>query len=110
MIIDLATSHNSVLYDRRSIAGIVDEIRVRYEALDLCRQHKFFEWLQAHSNRVKSASNISDGLAVWFESMPPETLRWEFNLIVTEIKWWRHLDEQTLTEILNSELTKEGAR
>lgn len=109
MIIDPTTSHNSVLCDQRSIAEMIDEIRSRYESLDLPRRHLFFEWLRAHNSRVKSASNVLDGLAAWLESMPPETLRWEFNLIMTEINWWCHLDEQILTKILMSHLTKDGA-
>ena len=110
MIIDSITTHKSKLCNQPSIPEMVAEIRSRYEALDLRRQHLFVKWLWAHSSRVKSTSSMFKGLTNWFESMQPENLRWEFHLIVTEINWWCHLDEQTLTKILIVDLDRDGTR
>jgi hypothetical protein len=39
-------------------------------------------------------------LIEWFSRLPAEGLDWEYHLILSEIAWWRDLDESTLAEFM----------
>ena len=86
-----------------------DEILARYKTLDPRRKYMFIEWLQAHSGTVKNTVNVGEGLTVWLESMPHKNIRREYHLIMDEIEWWGHLDEQSLTKIMLADLARSGA-
>jgi len=43
---------------------------------------------------------LKNALKMSFESLPESGWLWEYQLILTEINWWRFLDEQSLIRIL----------
>ncbi|MFZ5903213.1 MAG: hypothetical protein ACOYZ8_06660 [Chloroflexota bacterium] len=88
--------------------------------LDASRRRLFLDWLNSHcslvSASVKSADKhpadmpgkenlefqLESGLKNWFESLPIARALWERRLILGEIAWWRDLDEQSLTRIMEA--------
>jgi hypothetical protein len=44
--------------------------------------------------------SLRNSLKSWLESFPVAGLLWEYQLILTEIRWWRALDEPSLAKIL----------
>lgn len=92
-----------------TVAEMVEAIRSRYETLDPRRRYMFIEWLHAHSDQVKTARTVNEGLAAWFESMRCENLQGEYRLIMDEIDWWGSLDECSLSKIMLAELARNAA-
>jgi len=92
-------------------------ISLQTTRLDKCRLDMFLKWLKSHSSAVRNTkqgpvgaelhSSLTNSLKTWFESLPVPGLLWEYQLILTEIRWWRTLDERSLARIMNEE-TKEG--
>jgi len=98
--------------------------------LDDVRLKLFLDWLNAHSSKVKAATDseaqslqldqadiasireekmkdrLKAALKTWFESLPLQGMLWEYHLILDEIAWWRGLDARRLTMILRSEAGK----
>jgi hypothetical protein len=83
--------------------------------LDEFRLEMFLNWLKSHSSAVRNAECagvetedpctaytyiLKDGLKLWFEALPLSGLLWEYRLILTEIRWWRNLDEPRLVKIM----------
>jgi hypothetical protein len=44
--------------------------------------------------------SLRNSLKTWLESFPLAGLLWEYQLILTEIRWWCALDEPSLAQIL----------
>ena len=87
-----------------SIAEIVVEILARMPALDANRRQMLLRWLQAHhSGGCITESNLSDHLNQWFGKLPAEGIDWEYHLILSEIAWWRDLDEPSLAQFMAME-------
>ncbi len=96
--------------------------------LDDVRLRLFMQWLNAHSSKVKAATEpesrslqpgrgevtfpretimeeqLKAGLGKWFESLPLQGILWEYRLILDEIAWWRDLEAHRLAMILGSEI------
>lgn len=88
------------------IADMVAEILAHLPALDTNRRQMFFRWLRAHHLGTCFAdANLQDRLTEWFGALPVEGLIWEYHLILSEIAWWRDLDEPSLAEFMGSERT-----
>ena len=79
--------------------------------LDEIRLQMFMTWLKSHSSAVRNSSSnhedqvnnqecgLKESLMLWFGMLPLSALIWEYRLILTEIRWWRELDEARLTKI-----------
>jgi hypothetical protein len=109
MIANPTTMPKWIQCGQLTVSEMVEQIQVRYETLDPRRKYMFIEWLQAHSDRVKTAVRVCEGLTAWLEAMQHENLRWEFRLIMDEIDWWGNLDEESLTRMVLSDLARNGA-
>jgi hypothetical protein len=110
MIANPTTIHKWIQCDQLTVAEMLEEIQARYETLDPGRRYMFIEWLRAHSSRVKAVASVCEGLDSWFESMQSQNRRSEYHLIISEIDWWKNLDEQSLTRIMLADLTRNGER
>ena len=87
-----------------SIAEMVAEIMARMPALDANRRQMLFRWLQAHhSGGCITEANLSDHLNKWFGKLPADGIDWEYRLILSEIAWWRDLDESSLAQFMAME-------
>jgi hypothetical protein len=87
-----------------SIAQMVAEILARMPALDVNRRQMLLCWLQAHhSSACITEANVSDDLNKWFGKLPAEGIDWEYHLILSEIAWWRDLDEDSLAQFMAME-------
>lgn len=84
-----------------SIPEMVADIAARLPALDGNRRQMLFRWLQAHhvGTQITDAS-LTCRLTEWFSRVPPEGRDWEYRLILSEITWWRDLDEPALAEFM----------
>ncbi len=87
--------------------------------LDQVRFQMFLKWLRSHSYQVRNPEqdpidvearnkehidrHLKNSLKTWFESLPVLGLLWEYQLILTEIRWWRSLDERSLGRILKAD-------
>jgi hypothetical protein len=91
---------------------------VEYMASDLDRQaskldglrlQMFLDWLQRHSRGLqakcirKNESNIQVLLKLWLETFQPDDLHSEYQLLMSEITWWRDADEKTLLRCVSQE-------
>lgn len=101
------------------INQMVSYVSVQAAKLDEIRLQMFLKWLKSHSSAVRNAEQIlievdarnkehindhlKNGLKIWFESLPAVGLLWEYQLILTEIHWWRALDERSLARILKAD-------
>ncbi len=89
--------------DKRAlIAQMAADISTDMAMLDDDRRRMFLNWLRAHR---KDSVNISvvtlkDHLITWFEKLPVSGIAWEYRLILSEIAWWRDLDELSLAELI----------
>jgi len=106
MIANSATINKWIQCEQLNISEMVEEIQACYERLDPCRRYMFVEWLQSHSSQVITTANIVKDLTDWLESMKYENLQGEFRLIMGEIDWWSRLNEQSLTRIMLSNLSR----
>ena len=98
------------------IDQMVTDISMQTNMLDACRLRLFLRWLKSHSSAVRKTEGtlvearapdkpraceaLKATLKLWFESLPESGWIWEYQLILTEISWWRFLDEQSLIRIL----------
>jgi len=97
------------------IDQMVSYISSQTNKLDDCRLQLFLQWLKSHSSAVRNAEqalveirpenpvqigSLRNSLKTWLESFPVVGLLWEYQLIITEIRWWRALDEPSLAKIL----------
>ena len=101
------------------IDQMVSYISLQTYRLDDCRIQMFLRWLKSHSSAVRNAESnfvraelssqasihdgLKDALQTWFESLSFSGLIWEYELILTEIRWWRGLDERSLASILSED-------
>ena len=101
------------------INQMVSYVSVQATRLDQVRFQMFVKWLKSHSSAVRNAEqkpveidaqskehingHLRHGLKIWFESLPTVGLLWEYQLILTEIHWWRALDERSLARILKAD-------
>ncbi len=87
-----------------SVADRVTEILAHLPALDANRKQMLFLWLQAHrSGLYFTDANLEDCLTEWFNTLSGDGVNWEHRLILSEIAWWRDLDEPSLAEFMRSE-------
>ncbi len=86
------------------VADMVAKILALLPALDTSRRKMFFLWLRSHhSGTCFTERNLGNRLTVWFEALSIDSLDWEYRLILSEIVWWRDLDEQSYAEVVRSE-------
>ena len=102
------------------IEQMVSDISGQAVRLDDLRLQLFLNWLNAHSNKVKTitildgqvgeqiqmdvavrdtesiAELLKTGLREWFACLPMQGLLWEYHIILDEITWWRDLDPSRL--------------
>jgi hypothetical protein len=108
------------MQDMRSVIDqMVLYILAQVARLDQVRFQMFLKWLKSHSYQVRNAEqdpidvearnkehiddHLKNSLKIWFESLPVLGLLWEYQLILTEIRWWCSLDERSLGRILKSD-------
>ena len=108
-----------VEFPQMLIDQMVTDISQQTNQLDACRFRLFLRWLKSHSSEVRKTQGtlvearapdkphacefLKDALKMWFESLPESGWIWEYQLILTEINWWRFLDEQSLVRILKDD-------
>lgn len=100
------------------IDQMVTHISFQAAQLDEFRLQMFLKWLKSHNSTVRNMrrsclkvepptkdnnSCLKTSLKSWFESLPLSGLIWEFQLILTEIRWWRTLDDRSLDRILKED-------
>ena len=74
--------------------------------LDELRLWLFLEWLQCHCCGDSTQWINQDGdeirkfLSRWLEHFSPDGLHAEHELIMTEITWWKTVDEKTLVRCI----------
>ncbi len=79
--------------------------------LDDLRLWMFLEWLQCHSQRLpvqwldQEEDEIRNYLSCWLDTFTPNDLHSEYELIRSEIDWWRDADEKTLLRCISKEFT-----
>ena len=83
-----------------SVSEMVGNICSQVNQLDAARRYMFMGWLRIHSHTVHRAKELRESLTAWFGSMSTESADWEYNLIMGETRWWRDLDEPSLTRIM----------
>lgn len=74
------------------------------ESLKLDRQKLFLDWLCVHSSQAIESYDLNDIQAClldWFESLSEDDALREYHLVTREIRWWRDLEDETLTEMLD---------
>ncbi len=86
------------------VADMVAKILALLPALDTSRRKMFFLWLRSHhSGTCFTDGNLRDRLTDWFDTLSVDSLDGEYRLILSEIVWWRELDEQSFAEVVRSE-------
>ena len=96
--------------------SVVNETDVQHLAADLSTQAiqldelrlwLFLEWLQCHCCGDSTQWINQDGdeirmfLNRWLEHFSPDGLHAEHELIMTEISWWKKVDEKTLVRCIS---------
>ena len=97
------------------IDTMVSYITSQAAKLDDLRLQLFLRWLKSHSSAVRNGepnpvevqsenndnrrSCLEKSLKLWLKALPLSGLIWEYQLVLTEIRWWRDLDETRLTKI-----------
>jgi hypothetical protein len=77
--------------------------------LGVVRLQMFLDWLQRHCRGLetkcikKNESDIQVMLRLWLETFPPDDLHCEYQLLISEITWWRDADEKTLLRCVSQE-------
>lgn len=77
--------------------------------LDAVRLQMFISWLQCHCRGLdkkcinKKGGNIQILLNRWLQTFRPDDLHAEYQLIASEIAWWREADEKTLLRCVSKE-------
>lgn len=99
----------SVVELHRTSDDMVGDILSQMETLEPRRKYMFIMWLYAHNNQLKNAKNVSEGLSVWFDSMPCENAQWEYRLIKDEIGWWRNQNERKVDLLMIDHFTERDA-
>jgi hypothetical protein len=79
---------------------MAEDICSQINQLDAARQYMFMEWLLIHSHDPNRDSELPDSLVTWLGPMACESVIWEYELIMTEIKWWRDLDHPRLLKLM----------
>ncbi len=84
------------------IVHIVAGIAAQTALLDDERRRMFLKWLQAHHASVAPLSDgtLKEHLATWLEGLPEDGIFWEYQLILSEIIWWRTLNEASLSALM----------
>ena len=87
------------------IAKIIADLAAKAALLEERRRPLFFKWLQAHHQygAAISQENLEGYLAGWLEQLSPAGVWWEYRLILSEIDWWRDLDQERLARISGGE-------
>ncbi len=83
-----------------------DSIFILAALLQPDRRQLFMNWLRMHSGQLVCNGNgtqerIHNYLVEWFKALPESQALQEYELIISEIGWWRDLKEETLARILN---------
>lgn len=90
------------LGDHALMTEMVSEILRQLYGLDGGRRQAFLDWLQAHRRGLPLGSGgraeVGSALTVWFESLSPASILWEFLLLTNEISWWQSQPVRALTE------------
>lgn len=109
-----------VRLQRRQL-NVVNETDVQQLAADLSTQAMhldelrlwlFLEWLQCHCCGDSTQWINQDGdeirkfLSRWLEHFSREDLQSERELIMTEISWWKTVDEKTLVRYIGEAFTE----
>lgn len=77
--------------------------------LDEVRLQMLFEWLQRHCRGIEmkrlhlKGREMQMDLKRWLETFGPDDLHEEYQLLVSEIAWWREADEKTLLRCVSKE-------
>jgi hypothetical protein len=85
---------------------IVSEIAALVRALEPQRRVLFLRWLSSHGCQITNEREIEKSLTTWFDSMDRLSIHCEYFLILIEIKWWRDLDETSLTRMSLSQIRR----
>jgi len=100
------------------IDQMVTYISFQAARLDEFRLQMFLKWLKSHNSTVRNMGRVcfeiehpsednnsclQNSLKSWLESLPLSGLIWEYRLILTEIRWWRTLDDRSLDRILKED-------
>lgn len=83
-----------------SVSEMADVICLQVNQLDAARRYMFMEWLLIHSHAVNRTGELQESLLAWLRPMPAESADWEYKLMLTEIRWWRELEELRLMKIM----------
>ncbi len=83
-----------------------DSIFILTDLLKPDRRQFFMNWLHSHSGQAIFNGNSAlkcarNSLAEWFKSFPESRAIQEYELIISEIGWWRNLTEEAMSKILN---------
>ncbi len=107
------------ILDRSLLDEMLSEIVCQTTQLADMKRRMFLAWLKSHCAKAEALQGVSDdtqsanestmscegcltkNLKVWFESLAPAKLLWEYRLLMAEIVWWRGLDEERLVHILD---------
>jgi hypothetical protein len=76
--------------------AMIRTILSQMNALEPRRKYMFIAWLHAHNSQMKKATNLQEGLRVWFDSMHSANAQWEYRLITIEIAWWHDQSDRKL--------------
>lgn len=83
------------------LSQIVVDICAQVDVLEETRRRGFLDWLQAHhqAGGPVSSDGFQSYLEIWFKTLSPMGVVWEYRLLLDEISWWRHLNAETLVRI-----------
>ena len=89
---------------KKSPTVYADSVSILTALLKPDRCRLFLDWLCAHSSQVIQGydlDQIHTSLVTWFESLlEPDALR-EYELVISEIDWWRELKQEDLARMLD---------
>ena len=68
------------------------------------RRKLFMEWLGAHSGQCIQGTepyHLRDALAAWFGTLSETEACQEYDRVISEMIWWRDLEDDALAAMLN---------
>jgi hypothetical protein len=81
--------------------------------LDMNRLQMFLKWLHAHGSKIHMELpclckttvrlHLEKSAKTWLESLPIKRLLCEYHLILSEISWWRDLEDKSLSKFMSRE-------
>ena len=91
--------------DRLLTVFVADYITVlTYYFLKPDRRKLFLEWLCTHNGQVIQGPDpyhLRDILANWFPTLSETEACQEYDLVISEMIWWRDLEDETLAKMLD---------